>query len=76
MQEPQEERLTYSILEAAKVLGIGRNSMLQLVKDPEFPAVKINGRKWVIGKKQLNVWFENTIQKKSSSIKINRTGHK
>ncbi|MGI6327651.1 MAG: helix-turn-helix domain-containing protein [Dethiobacteria bacterium] len=57
MQEPQEGRLTYSIVEAAKVLGIGRNSMLRLAKNPEFPAVQV-GRKWIISKNSLHKWVD------------------
>lgn len=47
-----EDKLTLSIEEAAKVLGIGRNLCYDRVKTGELPCIKI-GRRLLIPKKAL-----------------------
>ena len=39
-----EERLTLSVVEAAKVLGIGRNLCYSRIKKGELPVLKIGRR--------------------------------
>lgn len=53
----QFERATYSILEAAQIIGIGISLCRELVKRGEIPA-KILGRRVVIPKKALDNWME------------------
>lgn len=38
------DKLTYSVEEAAKVLGIGRNTAYEAVRSGEIPSVKIGKR--------------------------------
>lgn len=38
------ERLTYTVREAAQVLGIGKDLAYQLIKSGELPSVKLGGR--------------------------------
>ena len=52
-----EERLTYSIPEAAKILGIGRNLCYDRVKTGEIPAIKI-GRRLLVPRKALAKFLE------------------
>lgn len=56
------ERIGISIDEARKMLGIGRNLMLELAKTDGFPAVKFK-RKIIVNKEMLIKWFaENSGQ--------------
>lgn len=49
--------ITISIKEAALIMGIGRDTMYSLVKQPGFPSVKI-GNKYVIRKQGLDDWLK------------------
>lgn len=61
----EEEKLTYTPKEAAKVLGIGVNAIYELVKEDDFPSFKLSdGDKWYISRKGLNEWVENQIKNK------------
>lgn len=50
------EKLGISVDEARKILGIGRNLMLELVKLDGFPAVRLK-RKIIINKELMIKWF-------------------
>lgn len=52
----ENERLGLTVDEARKILGIGRNLMLELVKLDGFPAVKFK-RKIIVNKEMLSKWF-------------------
>lgn len=52
------EKLTLTVDEAAKLVGISKNTMLKFVKMDEFPAIQLN-RKILINKKQFIEWFNN-----------------
>ena len=52
----QYERATYSIPEAAQIIGIGLSLCRELVKKGEIPA-KVLGRRVVIPKKALDNWL-------------------
>ena len=49
-------KLGITVDEARKMLGIGRNLMLQLVKVKGFPAIKFK-KKIIINKELLPKWF-------------------
>ena len=53
---PPYERATYSIPEAAQIIGIGLSLCRELVKKGEIPA-KVLGRRVVIPKKALDNWL-------------------
>jgi excisionase family DNA binding protein len=53
----ENERLGLTVDEARKMLGIGRNLMLKLVKVEGFPAVRFK-RKIIINKELLPKWFK------------------
>ena len=55
--DEENERIGISIDEARKMLDLGRNLMLQLVKVKGFPAVRFK-RKIIINKELLPKWFE------------------
>lgn len=54
--DKENEKIGISIDEARKILGIGRNLMLELVKLDGFPAVKFK-RKIIVNKEMLPKWF-------------------
>ena len=58
----KEEKLTITVQEAARLLGIGRNIMLELVTLPDFPAIRFK-RKILINKAQLQNWLDNSSGK-------------
>lgn len=58
----EEERLGISVDEARKILGVGRNLMLELVKLEGFPAVRFK-RKIIINKELMIKWFAENYGK-------------
>lgn len=53
----ENQKLGLTVNEARKMLGIGRNFMLKLVKVEGFPEVRFK-RKIIINKELLPKWFE------------------
>lgn len=62
MQVVTTEKLTYSVQEAAEVVGISTSRMYQLVKSKGFPVVQI-GRRLRVSKKGLERWVEEQATK-------------
>lgn len=61
------EKLTYSIAEAASVLGISKSYAYQMVKEQKLPVLSIGSRK-VVPIRQLERWLEeNTVCNGKSS---------
>lgn len=52
------ERLTYTVREAAKVLGVGMNTAYELVNRPDFPAIRLSERRIVVPVDGLKVWLD------------------
>ncbi len=52
----KQEPIFIGINEAAKLMGVGRNLMLDLVKMDNFPAVKFKKKKIMINKQQFIKW--------------------
>lgn len=50
------DRLTYSVDEVAKLLGIGRNSAYRAVQTGELPSLRI-GRRVVVPRRALEEWL-------------------
>lgn len=55
----EKETIFIGIKEACELTGIGRNTMLDLVKIDNFPAIKLKKRKILINKQQLVEWINN-----------------
>ena len=55
-KEIEAERIGITVDEARKMLGIGKNLMLELVKLKGFPAIRFK-RKIIIDKEKLPIWF-------------------
>ena len=58
MQMIDDERISITVDEAAKMLGVGRNMMLEFVKMQGVPAIRLK-RKILIDKEALPKWFAN-----------------
>lgn len=57
-----ENKLTYSIPEAAKVLGISENTMRQLARISGFPAFTI-GTRLLVSIKGLDAWVDEQARR-------------
>lgn len=51
------ERATYSVVEAAKIIGVGENSVYEAIREKRIPCRKF-GRKIVIPKAALQKFLE------------------
>ena len=65
VKEISDERLTYSIPEVAKLLGINTITAYYLAKREDFPAIRI-GRRIVVPKAGLERWLEQAALEKQS----------
>lgn len=57
----QSERMTLSVAEAAKTLGISRPSLYSLLDRPGFPAFRV-GRRVLISRAGLERWIEQEAE--------------
>ena len=57
MNDNLNEKIGLNGTEAAKLLGISKNLMSELIKYPDFPCIKFR-RRIVINKKKLQDWFD------------------
>lgn len=62
----QMEKLTLSIPEAAKLLGIGSSKMYELVRTGGFPVICVGTRK-LVPKKGLERWLDAQTEKALAS---------
>lgn len=58
----EEEKLSYVPKEAAKILGVGNNTIYNLLKEDDFPSFRIND-KWYVSRKGLEDWVEKQTKK-------------
>lgn len=56
------EKISITVNDAAKMLGVGRNTMLEFVKMDGFPAIRLK-RKIIIDKQALPIWFAHNYGK-------------
>lgn len=49
-------KLTYSVAEAAKMIGVGKNTIYALAKARKIPVLQI-GRRYVINAEMFEAWF-------------------
>jgi len=55
------EKRTYTVLEVAKILNIGKNKAYTLIKDANFKVVKI-GNSIRISKKSFDDWLDESTK--------------
>ncbi len=56
-QSPEIERRTYTVKEAAQVIGISESHAYEMIRQKQIPALKL-GRKVVIPVHLLEAWLE------------------
>ena len=54
------EKLTLSVEEAGKLMGVSRQVAYQLIHRPDVPTIQI-GRRVLIPKKQLEEWMDRQV---------------
>ena len=54
------EKLTLSVEEAGKLLGVSRQVAYQLIHRSDFPTLHI-GRRILVPKKQLEIWMDRNV---------------
>lgn len=59
MQENKEEPILIGIEEAAKLMGVGRKLMLNLVKLDDCPSIKLGKRTIKVNKQQFIEWVNS-----------------
>ena len=53
-----KEPATVKVEEAARILGIGRQTAYELAAQGKLPGARRLGRRWVVSLKTLNAWLE------------------
>lgn len=61
IEQTSSESLTYSVEQTAKILGISRSKLYELLHRPDFPVVDIGHRK-LIPRRQLEQWLDRQVQ--------------
>ena len=57
------EKMTVSVEEMAALIGVSRSVAYQLVKEPDFPSIRVGGRRLIIPVKSLERWLdERTVR--------------
>ena len=56
------QKIAITVNEAAQLLGVGRNTMLEFVKMEGFPAIRLK-RKILIDRQALPEWFSKNYGK-------------
>lgn len=53
-----ENKMTVSVEEMASMLGISRSVAYQLIKEKDFPSIRVGERRVIIPIKSLERWLE------------------
>lgn len=64
-QMDRSEALTYSVEQAAEVLGVSRSKMYDILHRPDFPVVDVGNRR-LIPRRQLERWLENQCERRAA----------
>ena len=54
----KESKITVSVEEMAEMLGISRSVAYQIIKEKDFPVVRVSERRLIIPVKSLEKWLE------------------
>lgn len=60
------DRLTYSPAETAKILGVSRPTVYQLMKRDDFPAFKV-GARTLVSAEGLRAWVQAQVERGESA---------
>ena len=53
-----DKKITVSVEEMAEMLGISRSIAYQIIKEKDFPVVRVSERRLIIPVKSLEKWLE------------------
>ncbi len=59
VNQKMTEPITLSVIEMAKLLKISKNSAYKLCHQNGFPAIRINNKRILVIREQLEKWLEN-----------------
>ena len=59
----QQEKQTYTVEEAARILGIGRQTAYELARRGELPGIKRLGGRFIVSRIQLEEYLGKTREK-------------
>lgn len=62
-----ENKITYSVTEAAQVLGLSRPTVYRLIDRPDFPSVRV-GSRVLIPCSLLQEWLEEQASRKEAVL--------
>ena len=57
----QQEKQTFTVEEAAKILGLGRQTAYDLARKGELPGVRRLGRRFIVSKSELEAYLSGKI---------------
>ena len=52
-----ERKLVYSVQEAARMIGVGKNTIYALAKARKIPVIQV-GKRYVINAELFDAWFQ------------------
>lgn len=59
----RENKITVSVEEMADMLGISRSVAYQLIKEKDFPVIRVSERRLIIPVKSLEKWLEEKAER-------------
>ncbi|MDQ4119672.1 MAG: helix-turn-helix domain-containing protein [Actinomycetota bacterium] len=59
--------LTYTVDQAAALLGIARGVAYESVRNGEIPATRV-GRRWLIPRSRFHAWLDGEAQQRSTEV--------
>jgi excisionase family DNA binding protein len=62
---PVQEPATYTVMEVAALLGIGRGAAYELVRDGTIPALRC-GRRWVVPRSRFHAWLDGSAEQRGA----------
>ena len=52
-----ERKLVYTVQEAARMIGVGKNTIYALVRARKIPVIQV-GKRYVINAEMFDAWFQ------------------
>jgi excisionase family DNA binding protein len=62
MTQQQQEKQTFTVEEAAKILGIGRQTAYDLARKGTLPGGRRLGRRFIVSKSELEAYLHGPFQ--------------
>ena len=59
-----ERKLSYSVPEAAKMMGVGKNTVYALAKARKIPVIQV-GNRYVINAELFDAWFREQCKNRA-----------